>query len=142
MPNVSKSGSLSLLEPSGPVQTCNGIALNSSIHPLTCFNEPGYATYFDACALRNRTEAESIQLLDLAPVNLHARQILRFIQKFFNHFKQRSTEYCNELAIKVNPYPTAFPYGNGMVLHFYQQQESSTTKTVHKVINRGLKAYV
>ena len=42
----------------------------------------------------------------------------------------------------VNPYPTAFPYGNGMVLHFYQQQESSTTKTVHKVINRGLKAYV
>ena len=42
----------------------------------------------------------------------------------------------------INPYPTAFPYGNGMVLHFYQQQESSTTKTVHKVINRGLKAYV
>ena len=31
----------------------------------------------------------------------------------------------------INPYPTAFPYGNGMVLHFYQQQESSTTKTVH-----------
>ena len=42
----------------------------------------------------------------------------------------------------VNPYPTAFPYGNGMVLHFYQQQESSTTKTIHKVINKGLKAYV
>ena len=39
-----------------------------------------------------------------------------------------------------NPYPTAFPYGNGMVLHFYQQQESSTTKTVHKVINMGLKS--
>ena len=43
---------------------------------------------------------------------------------------------------KFNPYPTAFPYGNGMVLHFYQQQESSTTKTVHRVINKGLKAYV
>ena len=42
----------------------------------------------------------------------------------------------------INPYPTAFPYGNVMVLHFYQQQESSTTKTVHKVINKGLKAYV
>ena len=42
----------------------------------------------------------------------------------------------------INPYPTAFPYGNGMVLHFYQQQESSTTKAVHKVINKGLKAYV
>ena len=48
-------------------------------------------------------------------------------EKFLDHF---------------NPYPTAFPYGNGMVLHFYQQQESSTTKTVHKVINKGLKAYV
>ena len=42
----------------------------------------------------------------------------------------------------INPYPTAFPYGNDMVLHFYQQQESSTTKTVHKVINKGLKTYV
>ena len=42
----------------------------------------------------------------------------------------------------INPYPTAFPYGNRMVLHYYQQQESSTTKTVHKVINKGLKAYV
>jgi len=41
-----------------------------------------------------------------------------------------------------NPYPMAFPYGNDMVLHFYQQQESSTTKTVHKVTNKGLKAYV
>ena len=40
-----------------------------------------------------------------------------------------------ELTGLINPYPTAFPYGNGMVLHFYQQQESSTTKTVHKVIN-------
>ena len=42
----------------------------------------------------------------------------------------------------INPYPTAFPYGNDMVLHFYQQQESSTTKTVHKVINKGLNTYV
>ena len=48
------------------------------------------------------------------------------------------------LAIEyvINPYPTAFPYGNGMDLYFYQQQESSTTKTVHKVINKGLKTYV
>ena len=44
--------------------------------------------------------------------------------------------------VAIIPYPTAFPYGNVMVLHFYQQQESSTTKTVHKVINRGLKTYV
>ena len=47
-----------------------------------------------------------------------------------------------DLNSVFNPYPTAFQYGNGMVLHFYQQQESSTTKTVHKVINKGLKAYV
>ena len=49
--------------------------------------------------------------------------------------------YKETLAGFVIPYPTAFPYGNGMVLHLYQQQESSTTKTVHKVINKGLKTY-
>ena len=51
--------------------------------------------------------------------------------------------HCSEHSnFYINPYPTAFPYGNGMVLHFYQQQESSMNKTVHKVINKGLKAYV
>ena len=53
----------------------------------------------------------------------------------------RQTKMCTT-TFAFNPYPTAFPYGNGMVLHFYQQQESSTTKTVHKVINKGLKTYV
>ena len=52
--------------------------------------------------------------------------------------KNKGSYECSD----VNPYPTAFPYGNGMVLHFYQQQESSTTKTVHKVINKRLKTYV
>jgi hypothetical protein len=42
----------------------------------------------------------------------------------------------------INSYPTTFPYVNGTVPHFYQQLESSTTKTVHKVINKGLKTYV
>ena len=55
--------------------------------------------------------------------------------KFCHKLRQQEVKY-------INPYPTAFPYGNGMVLHFYQQQESSTTKTVHKVINKGLKTYV
>ena len=50
--------------------------------------------------------------------------------------------HSSQSTAAINPYPTAFPYGNGMVLHFYQQQESSTTKTVHKVINKGLKTYV
>ena len=54
------------------------------------------------------------------------------------HLLAWGSRYC----VDINPYPTAFPYGNGMVLHFYQQQESSTTKTVHRVINKRLKAYV
>ena len=53
-----------------------------------------------------------------------------------------TTLYEMFASYPIIPYPTAFPYGNGMVLHFYQQQESSTTKTVHKVINKGLKTYV
>ena len=61
------------------------------------------------------------------------------------HFKKwissEVQKYC-DIVVSINPYPTAFPYGNGRVLHFHQQQESSTTKTVHKVINKGLKAYV
>ena len=56
--------------------------------------------------------------------------------------KQPTTSSVKHRPHQVNPYRTAFPYGNGMVLHFYQQQESSMTKTVHKVINKGLKAYV
>ena len=52
------------------------------------------------------------------------------------------SESCLFVRAQINPYPTAFPYGNGMVLHFYQQRESSTTKTVRKVINKGLKTYV
>ena len=59
--------------------------------------------------------------------------------------KRKAMQYEYAFFFKkfiINPYPTAFPYGNGMVLHFYQQQESSTTKTVHKVINKWLKTYV
>ena len=56
--------------------------------------------------------------------------------------RQENLLNITSIFLNFNPYPTAFPYGSGMVLHFYQQQESSTTKTVHKVINKGLKAYV
>ena len=66
--------------------------------------------------------------------------VLRVI---FGYKRDEVTEEWRKLHNEeLNPYPTAFPYGNGMVLHFYQQQESSTTKTVHKVINKGLKTYV
>ena len=57
-------------------------------------------------------------------------------------FIQKSPWRSAILTDNIIPYPTAFPYGNSMVLHFYQQQESRTTKTVHKVINKGLKTYV
>ena len=60
-------------------------------------------------------------------------------EEFYNLLEQNINQIANS---DINPYPTAFPYGNGMVLHFYQQQESSTTKTVHEVINKGLKTYV
>jgi hypothetical protein len=74
--------------------------------------------------------------LDKNKSNIHREgktQILHLLQTLIeqNYFQR-----------DINPYPTAFPYGNGKVLHFYQQQESSTTKTVHKVINKGLKTYV
>ena len=55
---------------------------------------------------------------------------------------QNKSNWIRSRRLFINPYPTPFPYGNGMVLHFYQQQENSTTKTVHKVINKRLKAYV
>ena len=60
----------------------------------------------------------------------------------FTHQQMHFYKFKEHIKIYINPYPTAFPYGNGMVLHFYQQQESSTTKTVHRVINKGLKTYV
>ena len=74
-----------------------------------------------------------------------ANIILRRKRGNANFKRQKMRSINGDSTLKgnnLNPYPTAFPYGNGMVLHFYQQQESSTTKTVHKVINKGLKTYV
>ena len=72
---------------------------------------------------------------------IHKSTIPDFIDKLISE-SWDSIFNSEDVNIMFNPYPTAFPYGNGMVLHFYQQQESSTTKTVHKVINKGLKTYV
>jgi len=74
--------------------------------------------------------------------SLTSRKARRKILKRFSCMEHRFWESGIHFSLSFNPYPTAFPYGNGMVLHFYQQQESSTTKTVHKVINKGLKTYV
>ena len=73
------------------------------------------------------------------PTSLNVRNILCIR---YNDVTFTAQFYPPQKFAGLNPYPTAFPYGNGMVLHFYQQQESSTTKTVHRVINKGLKTYV
>ena len=65
----------------------------------------------------------------------------KYLTQYKFEKKKIQGQNCKQQQLD-NPYPTAFPYGNGMVLHFYQQQESITTKTVHKVINKGLKTYV
>ena len=69
-------------------------------------------------------------------------ETLKDKRRFSLNWKQEFVDSNLTPYSYIIAYPTAFPYGNGMVLHFYQQQESSTTKTVHKVINKGLKAYV
>ena len=84
------------------------------------------------------------QFLNLIIVSYHAimEQTLKLTTVSYQAIMAHSLKLNTVIFPAIIPYPTAFPYGNGMVLHFYQQQESSTTKTVHKVINKGLKAYV
>ena len=83
-----------------------------------------------------------------SPLLRHRLRICGVRARAHTHTHTHTSHITHTLSLPLsqtcyfNPYPTAFPYGNGMVLHFYQQQESSTTKTVHRVINRGLKAYV
>ena len=88
----------------------------------------------------DRSYSEATHSIRLFPLHFPSRA-----SPCATRFQLSSSTYCRlkyKNIKQINPYPTAFPYGNGMVLHFYQQQESSTTKTVHKVINKGLKAYV
>ena len=98
-----------------------------------------------------KTQGRSISEIQMEP--LSNRKICNFDDKIkVNSMLSQGPRHENVLenlgvlprivSLGIIPYPTAFPYGNGMVLHFYQQQESSTTKTAHKVINKGLKAYV
>ena len=98
-----------------PIQVCAGISVSVPLLFLVCLKKK-YVT------------GSSWKLVSFMP-SYHVGEISCYTLTRFQVFR-------------LNPYPTAFPYGNGMVLHFYQQQESSTTKTVHKVINKGLKTYV
>ena len=64
----------------------------------------------------------------------------RVLRRIFGPKRAEVIGECRKLPNEeLNPYPTAFPYGNGMVLHFYQQQESSTTKLYTKSLTRDLK---
>ena len=87
--------------------------------------------------------SNSVQCTDARNQGLESLSFCTFIRYIYVTFWKGICFRCRKMGFhSFNPYPTAFPYGNVMVLHFYQQQESSTTKTVHKVINKGLKAYV
>ena len=91
--------------------------------------------------------AHHMALLGKAECVITEDQIIGNIYRFNKTYpiKREANDkfhFYTSFDVKFNPYPTEFPYGNGMVLHFYQQQESSTTKTVHKVINKRLKTYV
>ena len=85
--------------------------------------------------------------VQVSPRLRSSMQLVRLLATAFNYdhicmcqcLSEGTARNVHTISI-INPYTTAFPYGNGMVLHFYQQQESSTTKTVHKVINKGLKS--
>ena len=50
MPIVLKSGGLNLLEPSGPVQVCNGIALPLYTICVKCLSYGICSVSFDGCA--------------------------------------------------------------------------------------------
>ena len=110
----------------------------------TCFKSTN--NILNTVSVRNSKTLINSLLSFLSPLCSYTLQEIHI--KKNNAIAQRFLTYgslCHSLWVTMklfNPYPTAFPYGNGMVLHFYQQQESSMTKTVHKVINKGLKAYV
>ena len=133
--------------------TCNPLfAYNLCVHlwsntilTITCLSLMAlYLTTFKRYKYLFRKVATSI-LLSVRIVT----KLLYFSKTFYPILFQNAVAAVAVMSLlkirsvyRLNPYPTAFPYGNGMVLHFYQQQESSTTKTVHKVINKGLKTYV
>ena len=108
----------------------------------TCFRVFHYTKHKRSCCQLQLTVGEQESEANYIR-GLHHVTYIRRLTISNTEFSGIGLENVLELVVnEVNPYPTAFPYGNGMVLHFYQQLESSTTKTVHKVINKGLKTYV
>ena len=108
----------------------------------------GHTSWHEAAELCNTAAFEILyELAREGKINLKNEIFLaqnkdgRNVLEILKEKKKKESERVKAIEV-INPYPTAFPYGNGMVLHFYQQQESSTTKTVYKVINKGLKTYV
>ena len=112
-------------------ETLNGLQASTSdiVHSLS--NLITYVKKLDTV-----TRVNNIAIVNLSNI------VKNDIIPSHNRFQEIARDILWLNVTLFNPYPTAFPYGNCMVLHFYQQQESSTTKTVHKVINKGLKTYV
>ena len=90
-----------------------------------------------ACVEKSRNYSLSTRHTIQCTIKDRAAALVTVMILRAKYLKDRAIWECP--IVDINPYPTAFPYGNGMVLQFYQQQESSTTKTVQKVINKGLK---
>ena len=53
-------------------------------------------------------------------LNFHPYKLMHGQELNQQDFGKRTT-FAETMLQVFNPYPTAFPYGNGMVLHFYQQ---------------------
>jgi hypothetical protein len=87
VPIVLKSGSLSLLEPSGPVQACNGIALPLRLHNIA---STGNVDYFE------KVEKEANYFLILP------RNILFGVQKKPGKFQYLSTLSHNRHDYRKN----------------------------------------
>ena len=114
-------------------------AMFSAVQPLLSLNSS-----------TDLTAVSCLTLMNFSSLSTTLKREINSVFMFVSNCVQRLLSVCysssawvpNPRAARLyNSYPTAFPYGNGMVLHFYQQQESSTTKTVHKVINKRLKTY-
>ena len=113
---------------------CNIVAHSRNV----CISSP----FLTACQHFTGRERLYCDLISPPRIETYVGLNIKFHLLFFPYFIQIFIFSAVYIEVSIIPYPTTFPYGNGMVLHFYQQQESSTTKTVHKVINKGLKAYV
>ena len=148
--SVTKGGLREFVQPQGhrrvklqkPFETTEKCLSTSKVfvHRITSASTGSNEDTLRVYAIYSSTTTQ--HLITIRCIKTKYGQQQRLLKDNFNIVNLKSLTSGFFPLTSVNPYPTAFPYGNGMVLHFYQQQESSTTKTVHKVINKRLKTYV